>query len=158
MTDHGRTNGRHAVTAAFLDPDSRVVLRDIEPPDPADGEVVLRVAKTALHHGNLLGAAERPLGSEAVGVVEAVGGGSAFRVGDRVGAFSAWGAVRELIALPVSHVFRVAAGIPDEIAAQVFVNPVAEEFDLARTGDAVARVRKARGDGVVIVEVARTVG
>jgi NADPH:quinone reductase-like Zn-dependent oxidoreductase len=129
--------------AAFLDPQGRTFTKDIGAPGAGPGDVVIQVAMTALHHGNLLGAGERPLGIEAVGVVTEAAPGSDLTAGQRVGLFPAWGAVRDVIALPRTHVFPLDERVPNEAAAQLFVNPLtaflvvrAVERALAEAGSA----------------------
>jgi NADPH:quinone reductase-like Zn-dependent oxidoreductase len=113
--------------AAFLDPEGTPFLADVDAPHAGPGEVVVQVRTAALHHGNLLGAGERPLGSEAVGTVVELGEGTegvGLAIGQRVGVFPAWGVVRERIALPADQVHPVSDDIPDERVAQLFVNPL----------------------------------
>ncbi|MDO8209612.1 hypothetical protein [Conexibacter sp. CPCC 206217] len=128
--------------AAFLDPSGVPFVRDVDDPEPASDLVTVRVRRAALHLGNLLGAGERPLGSEAVGIVEHAPADSPLAPGDRVGTFPAWGVVRERIALTPERVFAVSDEVPDDVAAQLYVNALTAQMVLraferttARTGD-----------------------
>ena len=76
----------------FLEAPGRLALREVEPPTPAEGEVLVRV-RAATTCGTDLKAFRRghpkipmpgPFGHEYAGVVEAVGAGAAFRPGEAV--------------------------------------------------------------------------
>ena len=76
----------------FLEAPGRLSLRDVEPPAPAEGEILVRV-RAATTCGTDLKAYRRghpkipmpgPFGHEYAGVVEAVGEGAAFRPGEAV--------------------------------------------------------------------------
>ena len=76
----------------FLEAPGRLSLRDVEPPIPAEGEILVRI-KAATTCGTDLKAYRRghpkipmpgPFGHEYAGVVEAVGAGAAFRPGEAV--------------------------------------------------------------------------
>ncbi len=89
--------------------------REVAPPDPRRGEVLIRVKAAAvgptdlrIRAGDLTAVfpqrAGDVLGFEAAGVVEAVGEGAAARVGDEVAALlPAQGGYGELVATPVWH-------------------------------------------------------
>ncbi len=110
--------------AAFLDAGGRPFVKGVGSPSAEQGEVVVQVTMSAIHHGNLVGEGERALGIEAVGVVVEASPPSELSVGQRVGIFPAWGTVREVIALPRANVFALNERLPDEAAAQLFVNPL----------------------------------
>ena len=112
---------RHEGSNAILD------LRELPIPEPAPGQVVLRVHATSLNRGDLLGAiafhraAEgRPAGVDAAGEVHAVGEGvKDFRRGDRVmvrarGCFAEYVLVDPALATPIpTHLsWEQAAAIP----------------------------------------------
>src|SRR5262245_9391705 len=99
---------KHRDNGATLD------LRELPIPEPAPGQMLLRVRATSLNRGDLLGAiafhraAEgRPAGVDAAGEVHAVGEGvNEFRRGDRVmvrarGCFAEYVLVDPALATPI---------------------------------------------------------
>lgn len=114
-------------------------LQEVPDPAPAPGEVLIRVAATAVNRADLMqrmghyppppGAPPYP-GLECSGVVEALGDGvEGWSVGDRVCALLAGGGYAELVAVPAGQVLPVpsgvdlvdAAGLP-EVACTVWSN------------------------------------
>lgn len=105
----------------------KLVKREITPPSPGKGELMIRQAAIGLNFidiyirsglypwavdGDLI------LGCEGAGVVEALGeGAQEFAVGDRVAYTIHNGAYATRRAVPVSHCAKVPDGISDEIAA-----------------------------------------
>jgi NADPH2:quinone reductase len=69
-------------------------------------------------------------GHEATGVVESVGAKSAFRPGQRVALFTAWGAYGQLITAPDLRVFPVPDAMSDEHAAGLIVTYQTSYFAL----------------------------
>ena len=112
-------------------PPETLVIEEIPDPEPAAGEVVIRVAAAALNFFDTLlirdmyqYRPERPFspGAEVAGIVESVGGGvSSFKPGDRVMAYTIWGAIREKIALPADHLIRVPDALDLKRAAGLIV-------------------------------------
>ena len=112
---------RHEGNDAVLD------LREVPIPDPAPGQILLRVRATSLNRGDLLGAIAfhraadgRPAGVDAAGEVHAVGEGvKDFRTGDRVmararGCFAEYVLVDPALATPIPQrlSWEQAAAIP----------------------------------------------
>ncbi|KAF8031255.1 hypothetical protein BT93_D0451 [Corymbia citriodora subsp. variegata] len=102
-------------------------LQEVEDPDLEDGQVLIRVAATALNRADTLqrrgmypppkGASEYP-GLECSGTIEAVGKGvSRWKVGDQVCALLAGGGYAEKVAVPAGQVLPVPAGISLKDAA-----------------------------------------
>lgn len=97
-------------------------LRDVVKPEPAAGEVLVRIHTCGLNFGDLLIVKgtyqEKPalpatIGMELCGTVEAIGAGvTEFVVGQRVAAYSGFGGLAEYAALPA----KICVPIPDVMA------------------------------------------
>src|SRR5476651_1700142 len=105
-------------------------LEDTTRPPPAAGEVRLRHTAIGVnfidtYHRTGLYPLPLPsgLGSEAAGVVEAVGEGvTGFKTGDRVGyASGVIGSYAEAINAPAERLVKLPAGISDDVAAAVLL-------------------------------------
>jgi NADPH2:quinone reductase len=109
--------------------------RDVPAPAPGPGEVLVRMLASPVNPSDLMYVEGRyklqptlpaTPGFEGVGVVERSGGGllGRFRVGKRVAVLGGrTGAWAEYAVAPAKRVFPVPAGLPDEQAAGLFVNP-----------------------------------
>ncbi|MFT3820946.1 MAG: NAD(P)H-quinone oxidoreductase [Rubrivivax sp.] len=148
-------------------------LRELPPPVAGAGEVVVRVAATALNHADLLqrsgtytkGAeVGMVIGMECSGTIESVGSGVAgWQVGDRVCALVSRGAYAELVAAPATQVMPIPAGIDalaaaalPEVAATVWSNIV----DIGRlaAGESLLVHGGAGGVGSIAIQVAAAMG
>lgn len=162
--------------------------RSPEPAEPGSGQVLVRVNKRPIHNGDLLmvdgghDPIKRPIpasgfsaGCEGVGTIEAIGPGvddsRGLRVGDRV-SFFAVGTWQELILVSADFVTPVPMDLEDDLAAQIFINPIAamalvrlvekiaanQKTDVLRIGaleDVVEDLRIAKTEpGVILVSVA----
>jgi NADPH2:quinone reductase len=115
--------------------------RDEELPPPAAGEVTIRHTAVGLnyidtyHRGGLY-PIDLPgrLGSEAAGVVEAIGEGvEGFSIGDRVGTFGpASGAYATARTLPAAQLFHLPADIDDRAAAALLLKGCTAECLIER--------------------------
>lgn len=111
------------------EPEEVLAVREVEPPAPADGEVLVRVAAAALNfndvlrcRGGLVSVTKEPpftLGMDVCGTVEAAGAGAEEWIGRRVVAVStdALGGIAELTTAPASGVFAAPDGLDDAEAA-----------------------------------------
>ncbi|WP_270886994.1 NAD(P)H-quinone oxidoreductase [Pedococcus sp. 5OH_020] len=100
---------------------SALVLADVPDPEPADGEVRIRVAAAGVNRADVMqrqghyppppGASEYP-GLEVSGTIDAVGPGVAgWAAGDEVCALLSGGGYAELVCLPSGQVLPVPAGV-----------------------------------------------
>jgi NADPH:quinone reductase-like Zn-dependent oxidoreductase len=141
-----------------------------DPAGPAANEVLIRVLSRPVHPGDLLGVAgryrapgdtsnvapggNRP-GFEGMGVVEAIGSGvtssAGLSVGARVAFFPGRWAWSERVVVPASFVTVVPADVPDDVAAQLHVNPLTATM-LLRAAEAAGL--KADGEGVAVITAA----
>jgi NADPH2:quinone reductase len=106
------------------------------------------------------------LGSEAAGVVEAVGEGvSEVAVGDRVayGSGAPVGAYAEARVVPVAGLVKLPDGVADETAAAMMLKGLTAEYLLRRTyrvkaGDVIVITAAAGGVGLIACQWARALG
>lgn len=124
--------GLGAVYMEAGDPADVVKLSDVdEPSDPGPGQVVIRVTLFPIHWGDLqaiqLASPTGRVGAgvEATGVVEKVGPGvHHVKPGARVSVFPQAGAWAERVTADAQFVVPVPDSVPDEVAAQMLVNPL----------------------------------
>jgi NADPH:quinone reductase-like Zn-dependent oxidoreductase len=124
--------GLGAVYTEAGDPAEVVKLIDVaEPPDPGQGQVLVRVTLFPIHWGDLqaiqLSSPTGCVGAgvEATGVVEKVGPGvQHVTPGARVSVFPQPGAWAERFTADAQFVVPVPDSVSDEVAAQMLVNPL----------------------------------
>lgn len=145
---------------------------DVDLPPPARGEVrlkhtVIGVNFIDTYHRSGLYPLPLPsgLGSEAAGVVEAVGEGvTGFKPGDRVGYASGFiGSYAEAVNIPAERLVRLPAAISDEIAASILLKGMTTQYLLRRIhavkpGDTIVFHAAAGGVGQIAVQWARHLG
>lgn len=148
-------------------------LDDVPDPRPAAGEVVLRVAATAVNRADLLqregnyppppGASEI-LGLEAAGTVAEVGDGVAgWSPGDRAMALLSGGGYAERVAVPAGQLMPVPDGVDLAVAAAVPEVFLTAWQSLARlthlaAGEALLVHAAASGVGTAAIQVAHELG
>lgn len=167
---------RAVVHHEFGDPAEVLTVEDVPVPDPGPGEVRVRTLLASIHNHDLWTIRgsygfkpELPAraGTEAVGVVEALGDGvDRLSVGQRVASGGTFGAWAESFVAPAGALIPVPDGIPDEVAAQLVSMPFSaisllESLDLApgdwmvqnaangAVGRMVAQLGRARGINVI---------
>jgi NADPH:quinone reductase-like Zn-dependent oxidoreductase len=124
--------GLSAVYTEAGDPADVVRLVGVdEPRDPGPGQVLIRVTLFPIHWGDLQAiqlsspTGQERAGVEATGIVEKVGPGvHHVTPGARVSVFPQPGAWAECITADAQFVVPVRDAIPDEVAAQMLVNPL----------------------------------
>lgn len=126
---------------------------------PRAGEIQVRVSVSPVHRGDLVatetglpdGSAGRRLGTEAAGVVTAVGPSvPTFRVGDRVAVFPAPGAWSEHITVPAEAAVAVPDSLSDETASVLLVNTITSR-DVLRAVDELRAAAAAPSDSPLLV-------
>ena len=148
-------------------------LTEVPDPEPARGEVLVRVAAAAVNRADLLqreghypppAGASPILGMECSGVVAAVGADvSGWRVGDEVCALLAGGGYAQLVSVPAPQVLPLpdgvyvvdAAALP-EVACTVWSNVVIRAG--LRAGQTVLVHGGGSGIGTMAIQVAKAVG
>jgi NADPH2:quinone reductase len=145
---------------------------DIDLAPPARGEVRLKHSVIGVnfidtYHRSGLYPLPLPsgLGSEAAGVVEAVGEGvTSFKPGDRVGYASGFiGSYAEAVNIPAERLVRLPAAISDEIAASILLKGMTTQYLLRRIypvkpGDTILFHAAAGGVGQIAVQWAKHLG
>lgn len=124
---------RALVQPRFGDPAEVLSVQEVPDPEPGPGQVLVRVLLSPIHNHDLWTARgsygfkpEMPAraGTEAVGVVEALGEGvDTLQVGQRVATGGSFGAWAELIVAPAAGLVPVPEGMSDEAAAQLVSMP-----------------------------------
>lgn len=146
--------------------------RDVDLPAPAPGEVRLRQTVVGVnfidtYHRSGVYPVQFPagLGSESVGVVDAVGEGvTGFEIGDRVGTFGpARGAYASARNVPASSLFQLPDDIDDETAAAAMLKGCTVEYLVERIGKVEAGwpvlVHAAAGGvGLILVQWLKALG
>jgi NADPH:quinone reductase len=146
-------------------------LQDIDLPSPAPGQV--RVKHTAIgvnfidtYHRSGLYKLPLPsgLGSEAAGVVEALGEGvTALEKGDRVAYAGTLGAYAEVNNVPSDKLVKLPDGLSDEVAAAAMLKGMTAQYLLKRTfpvqrGQTVLFHAAAGGVGLIACQWAKHLG
>lgn len=124
---------RALVQPRFGDPAEVLSVQEVPAPQPGPGQALVRVLLSPIHNHDLWTARgsygfkpEMPAraGTEAVGVVEALGEGvEGLAVGQRVATGGSFGAWAELIVAPAAGLIPVPEGMGDEAAAQLVSMP-----------------------------------
>ncbi|MBS1672669.1 MAG: zinc-binding dehydrogenase [Actinobacteria bacterium] len=120
---------RAVIHSSFGDPAEVLSVQDVPEPEPGPGQVRLRVLLATVHNHDLLTVGglygykpELPArsGTEAVGIVDAVGAGvDEALIGRRVTVGGAFGAWAEYVLAAAAGLIAVPDDIPDEQAAQL---------------------------------------
>ena len=118
---------------SFGDPADVLEVSEVPTPTPAAGEALVRVVRATIHNHDLWTVRgtygfkpELPArsGTEAVGVVEALGEGvTGLEVGQRVVAGGVFGAWAEYVVAPAAALLPVPDAIDDDAAAQLVSMP-----------------------------------
>ena len=124
---------RALIHHSFGDPAQVLGVEDVETPQPGPGEVLVRTVLSPIHNHDLWTVRgtygfkpELPAraGTEAVGVVEAVGEGvTGFAAGQRVATGGSFGAWAEFFVAKAGALIPVPEGLSDEVAAQLVAMP-----------------------------------
>ena len=124
---------RALVQPRFGDPAEVLSVQEVPDPVPGPGQALVRVLLSPIHNHDLWTARgsygfkpEMPAraGTEAVGVVEALGEGvDGLEVGQRVATGGSFGAWAELIVAPAAGLVPVPDGMSDEAASQLVSMP-----------------------------------
>lgn len=162
-----------ALLCTHYGPPDDLVLTDVPDPTAADGEVVVRIHAAALNFFDTLIIAGKyqvkppfPFspGAECAGVVESVGTAvTTLKVGDRVLAYSRYGAAREKIALPAAQVVRIPAGLDFDHAAGLCVTYGTSYYALKnraglKAGETLAVLGASGGVGLAAIEIGKLMG
>jgi len=150
-----------------------LVLRDCAVPEPGAGEIRLRVKAASVNFPDSLiirglYQIKPPLpfspGSEAAGIVDAVGAGvERFRPGDRVAAMTTWGAFAEQVVVEADRCFALPDAMPLDIASgftMVYGTAIhaLRQRAQVRPGETLLVLGAGGGVGLAAVEVGKRMG
>ena len=149
-----------------------LVLEDVEVGDPGPGEVRVRHSFIAVNFIDIYfrtGRYPHPLpaglGSDAVGVVEAVGQGVDFvRPGDRVGyLLGPQGAYSDVRVMPAAVLIPLPAAVPDRVAATLLMKGMTAQYLFRQVfplkgGETILYHAAAGGVGLIACQWARALG
>ena len=146
-------------------------LVDLPTPEPGPSEVLVKVAVSGVNFIDVYfrtGLYKAPfpvgIGSEAAGIVEAVGPGvTEFRAGDRVAYAMARGSYAEFAKVPAANLVPVPAAVSLEQAAAVLLQGMTAHYLTRSTfplkaGDTCLVHAAAGGTGALVVQMARSLG
>ena len=158
----------------FEKPGNSYVLQFVDVDLPAPGKGQARVKHSAIgvnfidtYHRTGLYPLPLPsgLGSEAAGVVEALGEGvSGFKVGDRVGYASGFiGSYAQAANVPAERLVKIPGGISDDVAAAILLKGMTAQYLLrqihkVKSGETIVFHAAAGGVGQIAVQWARHLG
>lgn len=150
-----------------------LILADLPDPVPGEGEVVVRIHAAALNFFDTLIIAGKyqvkppfPFSpaAECAGTVESVGKGvTALKAGERVLAYSRYGAAREKIALPAAQVVRIPDGLDLDHAAGLCVTYGTSYYALKdraalKAGETLVVLGASGGVGLAAIEIGKLMG
>ena len=162
-----------ALICPSLGPPENLKVMDVEPPVPAEGEVVVEVAYAALNFMDTLIIEGKyqlkpappfsPAG-EFSGRVVALGAGvKGFAAGDRVMGSSGFGAARERIAVPANRLAHVPDGLPLDKAAGLSIaygttlHALKQRAEM-KPGETLVVLGASGGVGLAAVEIGKVMG
>jgi NADPH2:quinone reductase len=148
-----------------------LTVREIDPPKPEPGEVVIDVAASGVNFADVYqrtGLYQLPLpftlGQEGAGTVSAVGADvRGIALGDRVGWTSVNGSYAEQAAVPADRVVSLPDGVDTETAAAVLLQGITAQYLVrstypVRPGDDVLVHAAAGGVGLLLTQIVKYLG
>ena len=162
-----------AVLCKQYGPPESLTFEDLPSPRPEAGEVVVTVKAASVNFPDVLIIQNKyqykpPLpfspGSELAGVVKETGAGvGAFRPGDRVIAFTTYGAFAEEVKTEASRLVAIPEGMDDASAAAFLLTYATSDHALRdrgalRAGETLLVLGAAGGVGLAAVEIGRALG
>jgi NADPH2:quinone reductase len=151
----------------------RLVLRDIEVPEPKAGEIRVRVEAAGVNFPDALIVQKKyqvqpPLpfipGTEVAGTVDALGPDvQRLKVGDRVAAFVGLGGFAQFVCAPLAVTAPLPAGIPFDVAAAFTLTYATSHHALfdrgqLKAGETLAVLGAGGGVGLAAVELGKIAG
>ncbi|AMJ62126.1 NADPH:quinone oxidoreductase family protein [Bosea sp. PAMC 26642] len=154
-------------------PAAMLVIRDLPEPQPGPGEIVIAVRAAALNFFDTLIIENRyqtkpalPFSpcAECAGEIAAIGEGvTGWRIGERVAAWTGYGAAREKVVVSTDAIVRVPETLDDAQAAGLFVTYGTAMHGLiqrghVKPGETLAILGAAGGAGLAAVEIGALLG
>ncbi|WP_134682041.1 zinc-binding dehydrogenase [Paracoccus ravus] len=164
---------RAAIHNQFGDPAAVMEFAEVPAPVAAKGEVLIRTILSPIHNHDLWTIrgeyGYKPSlpgaigGTEAVGIVEAVGEGvDSSLIGARIAVAAVHGTWAERFVAPAATIVPLPEGIPDELGAQLIAMPFSAiallEFVQAEAGDWVIQTAANGAVGKIMVSLAKERG
>lgn len=160
-----------AVVAEPLGGPENLKYIDLPKPEPSEGEVLVKIEAAGVnfidvyYRTGLYKAPETPvrLGNEGAGVIEAIGPGVSFRVGQRVAYTMARGSYAEYAAVPESHLVPLPGAVTFDQGAAVLLQGMTAHYLTHSTfplkaGQTCLIHAAAGGTGLLLVQMAKIVG
>jgi len=162
-----------AVLCKQFGPPESLVVEDIPSPAPGPGEVVISVRAASVNFPDVLIIQDKyqvkpPLpfspGSEVAGVIKAVGDGVVHvKPGDRVMAFTTYGAFAEEVKTDARRLLPLPAGMDFATAAAFGLTYATSDFALrdrgaVKAGETVLVLGAAGGVGIAAIEISKALG
>jgi len=162
-----------AVLCKAYGPPESLVVEDVDSPAPGSGEVVVAMKAASVNFPDVLIIQNKyqfkpPLpfspGSEMAGIVKATGDGvNGFEPGDRVMAFTTYGAFAEDVKTEARRLLPLPAGMDFAQAAAFGLTYATSEFALRdrgdlRAGETLLVLGAAGGVGIAAIEVGKALG
>jgi len=170
---HQERSNVRALLCTQYGPPELLEIRDVPSPEPGDGEGVVSVKAASLNFPDVLIIQNKyqfkaPLpfspGSELAGIVKAVGADvRGFEPGDRVMAFTTYGAFAEEVKLEASRIFPIPEGMSFEIASALILTYGTMDHGLRdrgalQAGETVLILGASGGIGIASIEIAKALG
>ncbi|MDH3742863.1 MAG: NADPH:quinone oxidoreductase family protein [Hyphomicrobiales bacterium] len=162
-----------AVVCERLGPPETLVIKELDPPTAAAGEVVISVKAAALNffdtliiEGKYQYRPDCPFspGAEIAGIIKSAGPDvTELAKGDRVMAYLGWGGARQEVVVPVDRVVKLPDGVTDEAAAGLTVTYGTTIYALKdraalQPGETLAVLGASGGVGQAAIEIGKIMG
>ncbi len=152
-----------AVLCRAYGPPQSLVLEDIAPPVPVDGEVLVRVNAAGLNFFDTLIIEGRYQTKPAFPFSPAAEIAGTLADGTRVMAYVGYGGAREMVAVPRQKIVAIPAGLSDEVAAGLCVTYGTTLYALKdrghlQWGETLAVLGASGGVGQAAVEIGKAMG
>jgi NADPH2:quinone reductase len=149
----------------------KLIYRDVDRPESKSGEALVRIEAIGVNYIDIYhrtGLYPLPLpftpGSEASGMVEAVGEGvNEIQVGDRVAYAMSLGSYAEYASIPAARLVKVPEGVDAETAAAAMLQGMTAHYlvtstYLLKSGDNALVHAAAGGVGLLLIQMAKRIG
>jgi NADPH2:quinone reductase len=138
-------------------------LVDVPEPEPAEGEVLVRVGRTGVNFADTHATRDDYIAKQSLPLIPGVEVAGTAADGRRVAAVVPCGAYAEAVAVPEGALVRIPDGLDDEQAAALLIQGVSADAILRisadlKPGETVVVSAAAGGTGSLAVQIARSMG